>query len=330
MMPSRRRLLALAAAAPLARARAEESRPQVVAFANVADDPGTRIEGTGFTGADVRESFSLAARRKPIDLIFYDNALDRATALANARDAVAREADVFIQYGWDESVNGDVGHVLAGAEIPALAVGQPMAGAPLYAADNAAAGRIAGEALARHAAANWPDRSVLAVIIGPPNDPAGRLAERARAIAASLKPAADPARLDTQGNPQKAEALLRTFLGAHAGQKVLVAALDDATALAAKAAVGGANRSADVVVVGQGCDHSVHGNASDKRELDPVNRGSILLGSVGFFLDRYGYDILPLAMNLAARRPVAALTTTQHRLVTPANAFVIYPPSDIN
>jgi hypothetical protein len=30
------------------------------------------------------------------------------------------------------------------------------------------------------------------------------------------------------------------------------------------------------------------------------------------------------------RQPVPPVTRTQHKLVTPANAFVVYPPIDIN
>lgn len=320
----------LAAALAAAPARAEDAPRAVVAFANATDDPGTRLEGTGFTGADVRGGFALAARRMPFDLLFYDNRLDRAQALANARDAVARRVAAFVLHGWDEAVNAEVARPLRDAGIPVLAVGRRVPGAPLYAADDGLAGRIAGEALARFAAANWAGRSTAAVILGPPAQ-SGQLGERIAGIAAGLQPvAAAPARLDSGGDPFKADAALRGFLAGHAGQKVLVAALDDASALAAKAAADASGRAGDVAIVGQGCDRSMHGNASERKELDPANRGSIVLGSVAFFLDRWGYDVLPLALALISGRPVAPVTRTQHKLVTPANAFVVYPPTDIN
>ncbi len=326
----RRRSL-LAAAMPLAAARAEEMRRVTVAFANVSDDPGTRLEGTGFTGPEVRESFALAARRPPFELVTYDNMLDRKTALANARDAIARRVDAYVLYGWDEAVNAEAGRLLKDAGIPVLAVGTPVPGAPLYAADNEMAGRIAGEALARYAAANWGERAVASVVLGPPAERSNRLDARIAGIAAGLKPVGpSPVRLETGGDPFKAGAALRGFLASHAGSKVLVAALDDASALAAKTAADAAGRSSDVVIVGQGCDRSVHGNTSERKELDPANRGSLLLGSVAFFLDRYGYDVLPLALALATRQPVPPVTHTQHKLVTPANVYVVYPPFDMN
>lgn len=302
-----------------------EVRSVTIAFANITEEPSIRLEGTGFTGGEVRDSFSLAARGKPIELVLYDNARGRAKALANANDAVRRRVDVYVQYGWDDAVNAEVGRVLADAEIPALAINRPVPGAPLYGYDNSVAGRIAGEALARHASENWRDRPVEAVILGP------AIEDRIAGVVAGLK--AIPAvttRIDTQGNPQKAEGLLRGFLASRPGRKVLVATLDDATALAAKSAIEGSGRHSDAVIASHGCDRAVHGNTVEKKELDPANRGSLLLGSVAFFLDRYGYDVLPLAMALAARRPVPPRTVTQHQLVTPANAFVIYPPIDMN
>ena len=278
--PLRRRSLLAAALFP-ASARADETPRATVAFANATDDPGARLEGTGFTGAEVRNGFALAARRLPLDLVFYDNMLDRAKALANAREAVARRVDAYILFGWDAAISAEVGRLLAEAAIPMLAVGQSAPGAPLYAADDKTAGRIAGEALARYAAANWGGRTVTPVILGPPAHRT-RLDERIAGIVAGLQPVpATPVRLDSGGDSLKADAALRGFLSGHSGQKVLVAALDDASALAAKAAAADAmGRTGDVVIIGQGCDRTMHGNASERKELDPANRGSIVLGSV--------------------------------------------------
>jgi len=326
----RRRSVLAAAAMPLAAARAEETRRVTVAFANVSDDPGTRLEGTGFTGADVRDGFVLAARRPPFELVTYDNMFDRKKALANARDAIARRVDAYVLYGWDEAVNAEIGRLLGDAGIPVLAVGTRVPGAPLYAADNELAGRIAGEALARYAAVNWTERTVASVILGPPAEATNRLDVRIAGIASGLKPAGPPPVRLEAGDPLKADAALRRFLASHVGQKVLVAALDDANALAAKTAADAAGRSSDVVIIGQGCDRSVHGNTSERKEIDPANRGGLLLGSVAFFLDRYGYEVLPLALGLATQRPVPPVTRTQHKLITPANVYVVYPPFDMN
>src|SRR5919201_3658845 len=73
-------------------------RRWIVAFANLTEEPGVTLEGTGFTGPEVRESFTLAARPYPIDLVFYDNHRDDARAVANAEAAIDRRVDLYVQY----------------------------------------------------------------------------------------------------------------------------------------------------------------------------------------------------------------------------------------
>jgi hypothetical protein len=60
-----------------------------------------------------------------------------------------------------------------------------------------------------------------------------------------------------------------------------------------------------------------------------VSRRNVL-GSVAYFIDRYGYDLLPLALRLLGGETLPPRTTTQHLLVTAANVFRIYPPIDMN
>src|SRR4029450_3880227 len=107
-----------------------QERRYTVAFANLTEEPGKTLEGTGFTGREVRESFVLAARRYPIDLVFYDNQRDPAKALANAEDAVGRKVDLYIQYLDDPATNVKVGQRLRAAGVGVLAINKPVPDAP--------------------------------------------------------------------------------------------------------------------------------------------------------------------------------------------------------
>jgi hypothetical protein len=89
-------------------------------------------------------------------------------------------------------------------------------------------------------------------------------------------------------------------------------------------------RQSDCVIVSQGLDRNIHGGASEKKEIDPSNRSSVVLGSVAYYMDRYGYEVLPLALLLLSGKTVPTGTTTRHILVTPANVFREYPPFDMN
>jgi len=309
-----------------------QERRWVVAFANLTEEPGATLEGTGFTGREVREGFALAARQWPIDLVFYDNRRDAQQALANATDAIGRKVDLYIQYHADRSTNAAVGSRLRAAGIPVLAINHPVPETPLYTVDNLAAGRIAGEALAEFGARAWPGRTLVAVVVGNLSAVEDRVPERAQGVTEGLKrrlPKLRIVSLDTQGNPGRVAALLGRALTSQAESKVLVAAMDDATALAAKAALEAAGRLADGAIVSHGVDRSIHGGMSERKELDPNNRGSIVLGSVAFYLDRYGYDVLPLAVRMLRGETVPTRTVTRHKLITAANVFMEYPPYDM-
>jgi len=308
-------------------------RRWVVAFANLTEEPGVTLEGTGFTGPEVRESFTLAARPHPIDLVFYDNRRDDVRAVENAEAAVAGRVDLYVQYHRGATANATVAQKLKAAGIPVLAVNDPVPGAPLYALDNVAAGRVAGEALAQFAARTWPGQPTVAVAIGRVSAAAERVPERVRGVTDALRerlPAARLTTLDTQGNPAQVAPLLGAFLSANPSRKVLIAATDDATALAAKAAVEATGRARDAAIVGQGVDRTIHGGINDRKEIDPTNRNSIVIGSVAFYLDRLGYEVLPLALRMLRGEPVPPRTLTSHKLITAANVFIEYPPYDMN
>jgi len=309
-----------------------QERRYTIAFANLTEEAGVTLEGTGFTGREVRESFQLAARLLPVDLVLYDNRRDSKAALDNAADAIRRKVDLYIQYHHDAATNAEIGQRLRAASIPVLAINEPVPDAPLYTADNIAAGRIAGEALGAFAERAWRGHAVRAVVVGNLGARDDRVPERVQGVVDGLTrhlPAIRITRVDTQGNPARIGELLGRFVASQPGKKLLVATMDDASALAAKSALEAAGRLADGAIVGHGADRSVHGGVSDHKEIDPSNRGSIVIGSVAFYLDRYGYDVLPLALRMLRGAPVPPRTVTRHTLITAANVFIEYPPYDM-
>jgi ribose transport system substrate-binding protein len=330
----RRSFLGLVAALLAARAASgNEALPYKVGFANLTEDPGVRLEGFGFTGADVRSSFALAARTLPVEMVYFDNDRNRAKTLANAESAVAQRLDAYVEYSDDTSANAEVAARLKAAGIPVVAITYPVPGAPLYGPDNRLAGHMAGEALASFATLHWTAMPQAAVILGDIANSGDHVTERVEGIAAALKeklPEVPQTRLDSSGNGSQASALLRRFAAAQAGKKLLIAALDDTTALLAKAAVEDAGRANDAAIVSQGCDHAIHGGMNDKKEIDPNNRGSIVIGSVAYRLDLYGYEVLPLVLKRLAGEPTPPRVVTRHVLVSAANVFSIYPPIDMN
>ena len=304
-----------------------------VAFANLNEEPGTRIDGLGFTGSEIRRSFELASRSLPVDMTYYDNGGDGNKALANAKDAVASKVDLLIEYNSDARANVEIGRMLETARIPLLAVNYSVPGAPLYTADNTGAGRIAGQALGKFAKENWSDQTLVAAILGDVSDPSAAVTARIQGVTEGLRqelPDLSLVRLDSAGHSVRAGSALSKFLAAQTRRKVLVATLDDASALAAKSAVEAAGRISDCVIVSQGADRTIHGGASEKKEIDPANRGSVVLGSVAYYFDRYGYEILPIALRMLRGEHVPSQTSTKHIMISAKNVFLEYPPNDMN
>jgi len=326
-------LPALVSGLGAAKAARAEPRRFRIALANLDETPGVTLEGLGFTGADVRSSFELAARTRPVDMLYFDNAGDPTRAIANAETAIGAKIDLLIEYNADAEANAEIARRLAAAGIPALALVDPLPGAPLYGPDNRAAGQIAGRALVAFARENWPGEQVLGVLIGDLAAPGAAINDRLRGIAEGVHeslPALQLAALDTGGQSVRADALLTKFLLTQPGQRLLIATLDDLAAVYATRAIEMNRRQGDCVIVSQGLDPNIHGGVSEKKELDPNNRSSVVLGSVAYYMDRYGYDVLPLALRLLAGDTLPPRTVTHHILVTAANVFREYPPIDMN
>ena len=311
----------------------QSARRWKVAFANLTEEAGVKLEGLGFVGADVRRSFELAARTLPVDMIYFDNGGDSARALANTDAAIAQKVDLLIAYHADAEANAEIAGKAKAARVPVLAVNYAVPGAPLYTADNHAAGKLAGVALGQFARRDWKGEAIAAVIAGDHGDLGAAVTDRVRGIIEGLAkelPDMKPVNIDTSGQPVRMEALLKKHFATLSRQKLLIATLDDPTALAARGALDLLQHASDCVICGQGVDRSLHGGANDKKELDPANRGSPLIGSVAYFLDRYGYDVLPLALKMLGGETLPPRTATQHVLLSAQNIFAVYPPHDMN
>jgi len=132
---------------------------------------------------------------------------------------------LLIEYNADPDANAEIGRRLAAADIPALALVDPLPGAPLYGPDNRTAGRIAGQALGAFARETWPDEQILGVLIGDLAEPSPAISDRVQGITegvhASL-PTLKLASLDTGGQSVRADALLAKFLQTHVAGSLVV------------------------------------------------------------------------------------------------------------
>jgi ribose transport system substrate-binding protein len=66
-------------------------------------------------------------------------------------------------------------------------------------------------------------------------------------------------------------------------------------------------------------------NASPEGRAELREPGTRLIGSVAYFPEKYGGEILALALDILHRRPVPPAVFVKHQLVTPETVDHIYP-----
>jgi ribose transport system substrate-binding protein len=66
-------------------------------------------------------------------------------------------------------------------------------------------------------------------------------------------------------------------------------------------------------------------NALREARAELRRPGTRLVGSVAYFPERYGEELIPLALNILRKKPVPATLFVKHQLITPRNVDLIYP-----
>src|SRR5262249_62089027 len=100
-------------------------------------------------------------------------------------------------------------------------------------------------------------------------------------------------------------------------RRILVGAINDPSALGALRAFQEAGRSDGCAIMGQ--------NASVEGRAELRQHGTRLIGSVAYFPEKYGDDIVALALDILHRRPVPPAVVSKHQLVTAETVDHIYP-----
>jgi ribose transport system substrate-binding protein len=66
-------------------------------------------------------------------------------------------------------------------------------------------------------------------------------------------------------------------------------------------------------------------NASPEGRIELREPGTRLIGSVAYFPEKYGSDLVSVALDILHRRPVPPAVFVKHQLVTPDNVDRVYP-----
>ena len=273
---------------------------------------------------DVLQGLEEAAKRHGVQLIVADNENDEVAALDNAELFVRQGVDFVIEFQVNERVAPVIGHKFAEAHIPCLAIDIPQPGAVFFGADNYRAGLLAGRALGRHARDHWGgkiDQVLLLELSQAGPLPRARLTGALHGIQ-EVVPDLPESRVSyhsSTGTIEEGLRIARTVLaGIPRNSSVLISSVTDPSAVGVAQICRELNRtSQNTAIAGQA--------ATPASRAEMLNPHTCLIGSVGFFPEKYGEQIIPLVLKILAGEAVPPMVHIQHVFLSAENLAEYYP-----
>ena len=263
----------------------------------------------------VTQSVTSAAAASGVELLMLDNRYDPGVAIQNAEEFVAKRVDLAIEFQTEEAVAPRVAHIFKRADIPMVAIDVPHPNATYFGVDNFEVGFEAGSLLAQHALRKW--KSKVDWVLGVGFAEAGsfvqnRITGAFDGIRDRLKeiPADHFIQIEGRGMRQPSQLATTAFLRDRLkGERILVAAATDSSALGVLDAARQAGREADFAIVGQDCIPEV---------LDEMRSGSsAIIGSISHEVETYGPRLIQLGIALLRGYTVPPYNYVRHKTVTP-------------
>ena len=263
----------------------------------------------------VAQSVVAAAAASGVELLILDNRYDPDVAIQNAEEFVEKRVDLVLEFQVEERVAPRVAHIFKKADIPLVAIDIPHPNATYFGVDNFEVGFEAGSMLAQHALRKWKGK--VDWVLGVGFSEAGsfvqsRISGAFDGIRARL-PELAPDRfiqLDGRGMRQPSQLAISDVLrGRRKGERFLVAAATDSSALGVLDAIRAAGREQDFAVVGQDCIPEA---------IEEMRSGkSALVGSISHEVETYGPRLIQLGIALLRGYTVPPYNYVRHKVVTP-------------
>jgi ribose transport system substrate-binding protein len=288
---------------------------------------GYAAQGTDYQfSKEVSSGLQRAAAAEGIELISVDNRYNPKIAQRNADVLVRERVDLVIEFQTDEQIAPIVAAKYRDANIPLIAIEIPHPGATYFGANNYEAGLIGGRYLGRWAKQRWQgdvDEIVLVVLKRAGSLPQMRLTGMLVGMK-EVCPHLEDRRvtyLDGDGVLGDSFEAMRKHLRMSKSRRIVVGAINDPSALGALRAFQEAGRTDACAIVGH--------NASPEGRAELRQPGTRLIGSVAYFPEKYGDEILKVALDILHRRAVPPAVFVKHQMVTPDNVNHVYPNDEL-
>jgi ribose transport system substrate-binding protein len=263
----------------------------------------------------VAQSITAAAAASGVELLMLDNRYDADVAVENAEKFVAKRVDLAIEFQVEERVAPRVAHIFKKAEIPLVAIDVPHPNSTYFGVDNFEVGFEAGSILAQHALRKWKGKVDWVLGVG--------FSEAGSFVQNRITGAFDGIRerltelgadryvhIEGRGMRQPSKLAVAEFIRSHRkGERILVAAATDSSALGVLDAAREAGRETDFAIVGQDCIPEA---------LEEMRSGtSAIIGSISHEVESYGPRLIQLGIALLRGYTVPPYNYVRHKAVTP-------------
>jgi ribose transport system substrate-binding protein len=289
---------------------------------------GYAAQGTGYQfSREVSESLQRAAVVEGVELICVDNRYNAKVAQRSADLLVKEKVDLAIEFQTDEEVAPIVAAKYREANIPMIAIDIPHPGATYYGANNYEAGLIGGRYLGRWVKEHWQsevDEIILLELKRAGNLPRMRLSGLLVGINLLLPSAANCRVTYLEGDGELAPSFeaVRRHLRSSRSRHVLVGGINDPSVLGALRAFQEADRSENCVIMGQ--------NASPEGRAELRVPRTRLVGSVAYFPEKYGENLIRVSLDILNQRPVPPAVFVEHKLITSGTVDHYYPNDSLS
>ena len=263
----------------------------------------------------VAHSVTSAAAASGVELLILDNRYDPDIAVQNAEEFVAKRVDLVLEFQVEEVVAPRIAHIFKRADIPLIAIDVPHPNSTYFGVDNFEAGYEVGTLLANHAQSKW--KGNVDRVIGVGFSEAGsfvqsRITGAFDGIRERL-PELTPDRftqIEGRGMREPSrKAMLEVLRNHKAGERILVAATTDSSALGVLDAAREMGCEQDFAIAGQDCIPEV---------LEEMSSGkSAMIGSINHEVETYGPRLIQLGIALLRGNIVPPYNYARHRTVTP-------------
>lgn len=297
------------------------SRVRVPALRRYRIGFATRGIDTSFSRT-VTASVQRAAEEAGAELVTLNSHRSPRAAIRHAETLVKEGVDLVIEFQSHERVAPIIASRFLEAGIPVIAIEIPHPGATFFGANNYQAGLMGGRAMGRWLKKHWGGRAESVLLIC--EEAAGPLVKlRVSGMLAGLHEllpeleSTPTVEIDGRGSLEKTFEAVRRYLRRAPGRRTVVLACNDPSALGAIRAFEECGRAELCAVVGQ--------NATEEARAELRRPRSPLIGSIAYFPERYGDEVIRLAGAVLGGRTVPPAVFTKHELITRENVDRVYP-----